>query len=178
MPSYSVSEVNFANRNSNPFNYSNSGALDTVTTNSLNDFYPSISVNDDNKQSISQILKEANSLSVIVNNTTPEVKPKVTDDGNRFDPDNRSLFQVVVVEDRQEIDLQNNEIRKQLHRLVRRPGKNFTELFDNIKTLKGNTEVQVKMVELIIKESLRFKRQHLAHLLEEYVQSLLSVENK
>jgi integrator complex subunit 6 len=161
MPSYSVSEVNFANRNSNPFNYSNSGALDTVTTNSLNDFYPSISVNDDNKQSISQILKEANSLSVIVNNTTPEVKPKV-----------------VVVEDRQEIDLQNNEIRKQLHRLVRRPGKNFTELFDNIKTLKGNTEVQVKMVELIIKESLRFKRQHLAHLLEEYVQSLLSVENK
>ena len=77
-----------------------------------------------------------------------------------------------------EIEVQNNEIRKQLHKLVRRPGKNFTELFDNIKTLKGNTEVQVKMVELIIKESLRFKRQHLAHLLQEYIQSLLSVENK
>ncbi|RZC43162.1 integrator complex subunit 6 [Asbolus verrucosus] len=158
MPSYSVNEVNFVNRNSSPFSYTNSGALDTVTTNSLNDFYPSVSVSDD-KQSISQILKEANNLSNSVNSQL-EVKPKV------------------VVEDRQEIDTQNNEIRKNLHKLVRRPGKNFTELFDNIKTLKGNTEVQVKMVELIIKESLRFKRQHLAHLLEEYIQSLLSVENK
>ncbi|KAJ3657747.1 hypothetical protein Zmor_009530 [Zophobas morio] len=159
MPSYSVSEVNLANRNSNPFGYTNSGALDTATTNSLNDFYPSVSVSDDSKQSISQILKEANSINNSVVNHQAEVKPKV-------------------VEDMREIEVQNNEIRKQLHKLVRRPGKNFTELFDNIKTLKGNTEVQVKMVELIIKESLRFKRQHLAHLLQEYIQSLLSVENK
>ncbi|EFA02055.1 integrator complex subunit 6 [Tribolium castaneum] len=155
MPSYSVNEVNYA-RNSNPYSYTNSGALDTVTTNSLNDFYPSIC---DDKQSISQILKEANSVSVVAN-SQPEVKPKIT------------------AEDLQEIENQNNEIRKHLHKLVRRPGKNFTELFDNIKTLKGNIEIQVKMVELIIKESLRFKRQHLAHLLEEYIQNLLSCENK
>ncbi|XP_044255947.1 integrator complex subunit 6 [Tribolium madens] len=154
MPSYSVNEVNYA-RNSNPYNYTNSGALDTVTTNSLNDFYPSVC---DDKQSISQILKEANSVSVA--NSQPDVKPKIT------------------AEDLQEIENQNNEIRKHLHKLVRRPGKNFTELFDNIKTLKGNIEIQVKMVELIIKESLRFKRQHLAHLLEEYIQNLLTCENK
>lgn len=91
---------------------------------------------------------------------------------------NNNVVVVVQEEDRQEIDSQNSEIRKHLHRLVRRPGKNFTELFDSIRTLKGNVEVQVAMVELIIKESLRFKRQHLANLLEEYIQSLLSIENK
>ena len=77
MPSYSVSEVNLANRNSNPFGYTNSGALDTATTNSLNDFYPSVSVSDDSKQSISQILKEANSINNSVVNHQVEVKPKV-----------------------------------------------------------------------------------------------------
>lgn len=77
-----------------------------------------------------------------------------------------------------EIDNQNLEIRKILNKLVRKPGKNFTELFDNIKTLKGNTEVQVAVVRHVIKESLRFKRQHLVSLLEEHIQNLLSMENK
>lgn len=76
----------------------------------------------------------------------------------------------------QEIDNQNLEIRKTLNKLVRRPGKNFTELFDNIKTLKGNTEVQIAIVRHVIKESLRFKRQHLANLLEEHIQNLLSMD--
>lgn len=172
MPSYSTNEVNYTNRNSS-YNYTNSGALDTVTTNSLNDFYPSVSVSDD-KQTISQILKEANSVSVV--NNQPEVKPKVSGLSQKYCYINFSLQ--ITAEDLQEIENQNNEIRKHLHKLVRRPGKNFTELFDNIKTLKGNIDIQVKMVELIIKESLRFKRQHLAHLLEEYIQNLLSCENK
>lgn len=78
----------------------------------------------------------------------------------------------------QEIENQNLEIRKVLNRLVRKPGKNFNELFENIKTLKGNTEVQVAVVRHVINESLRFKRQHLVNLLEEHIQSLLSLENK
>lgn len=76
------------------------------------------------------------------------------------------------------VENENFEIRKQLNRLIRKPGKNFTELFDTIKTLKGNLEVQVKMVRLVIKESLRFKRQNLAHLLEEHIEAMMNVENK
>lgn len=82
------------------------------------------------------------------------------------------------MENRQEIEKQNLEIRKQLNRLVRKPGKNFTELFNNLRTLKGDTCMVVDVVKLVIKESIRFKRHHLANLLEEHIQSLMSVENK
>lgn len=65
-----------------------------------------------------------------------------------------------------------------LNRLVRKPGKNFTELFDNLKTLKGDTEMVVSVVRLVIKESIRFKRHHLVSLLEEHIRNLLNFENK
>ncbi|KAJ8944386.1 hypothetical protein NQ318_017706 [Aromia moschata] len=157
VPSYSVSEVNY-NVRPNNFNYTTSNTIETVTTNSLSDFYSSISATDDRQ--ISQILKEANlnnnSVSVI-SNSLFEQKVKDEEEEERDD---------------KEIESQNFEIRKNLNRLVRKPGKNFSELFDSIKTLKGNIEVQVQIVKLVIKESLRFKRQHLAGLLEEHIQNL------
>lgn len=76
------------------------------------------------------------------------------------------------------VESENFEIRKNLNRLVRKPGKNFSELFESLRTLKGDIDVQIKMVRLIIKESLRFKRQHLANLLEEHIETLLNIENK
>lgn len=77
---------------------------------------------------------------------------------------------------KKEIDEQNMEIRKTLNMLVRRPGRNFKELFENLKTLRGDTQVQVSVVKLVIQESLRFKRKHLANLLEEHIQSMLSMD--
>lgn len=74
----------------------------------------------------------------------------------------------------EDVEVQNFKIRKTLNRLVRKPGKNFAELFENIKTLKGDVEIQAEVVRLVIKESLRFKRQYLASLLEEHVQTLLA----
>lgn len=79
MPSYSVSEVNFVTRPStNHYNYTSPSTVDTLTTNSLNDFYSSISPTDDKQ--ISQILKEANMNlnNGSITNTFPETKPKVS----------------------------------------------------------------------------------------------------
>lgn len=80
------------------------------------------------------------------------------------------------LENKQEIELHNYEQRKILNRLVRKPGKNFAELFDNLKLLKGNIEVQVAVVRLVVKESLRFKRRALADLLENHIKCLLQPE--
>lgn len=79
---------------------------------------------------------------------------------------------------KQEIETQNFEVRRNLNRLVRKPGKNFQELFDSIKTLKGDVDTQVDVLKLIVKESLRFKRQQLAKLLEDHIQAMLGMENK
>ncbi|XP_025831551.1 integrator complex subunit 6-A isoform X2 [Agrilus planipennis] len=126
-----------------------------------NEFTYSTSSTNDDKQ-ISQILKEANSLwAPLQNNLTQDQKPKM-----------------IIMESRDEIESHNLETRKLLNKLVRRPGKNFTELFKNIKLLKGDTDMQVQAVRLIIVESLRFKRQHLAALLEDHIQNLTNLENK
>lgn len=77
-----------------------------------------------------------------------------------------------------EVERENFEIRKTLNRLVRKPGKNFTELFENLKTIRGDLDVQIRLVKLIVKESLRFKRQQLAQLLEEHIETLMNGENK
>lgn len=77
-----------------------------------------------------------------------------------------------------DIERENFEIRKTLNRLVRKPGKNFTELFENLKTIRGDLDVQIRLVKLIVNESLRFKRQRLAQLLEEHIESLLNGNNK
>lgn len=90
------------------------------------------------------------------------------------------MLQVEVKEEvnKQEIETQNFEVRRNLNRLVRKPGKNFQELFDSIKTLKGDVDTQVDVLKLIVKESLRFKRQQLAKLLEDHIQAMLGMENK
>lgn len=70
VPLYGVSDINYnARANANNYSYN---MLNTMESNSLNDFYPSISVPDDKQ--ISQILKEANMNhnSVSVNNRNVE----------------------------------------------------------------------------------------------------------
>ncbi|VEN54372.1 unnamed protein product [Callosobruchus maculatus] len=170
MPSYSLSEVTYGAR-PNLCSYTSPGMTDTMTTNTLNDFYTSISPTDD--KLISQILKEANmnhnSTAALVN-AGLDVKPNTVE--------KEKVNEKYYEEDEKEIEMQNFEIRKKLNKLVRKPGKNFTELFENLKTIKGDIDVQVQLVKLIIKESLRFKRQHLATLLEEHIQTLMTVENK
>ncbi|CAH1103951.1 unnamed protein product [Psylliodes chrysocephalus] len=165
-PSYSVSEYNFNFRASlNSLNYTTASALDTTTTNALGDFYSSISATDDKQ--ISQILKEANlnHNSFSSNSLVHEIKVV------KMEVEEEK-------EDEKEIENQNYEIRKNLNKLVRKPGKNFTELFENIKTLKGDIDMQVKVLKLIIKESLRFKRQNLANMLEEHIRTIMHIDNK
>ncbi|XP_022906300.1 integrator complex subunit 6-A [Onthophagus taurus] len=129
----------------------NQHTYSSVENNHQNDNTYSMNYDSD----ISQILKEANNINnSVIKERTEEVKP-----------------QNISFDTKQEIDEQNLQIRKTLNMLVRRPGRNFKELFENIKTLKGDTQVQVAIVKLVIQESLRFKRRHLANLLEEHIQN-------
>ncbi|KAJ8922774.1 hypothetical protein NQ315_007809 [Exocentrus adspersus] len=160
IPPYNVGDAYNSRANANSFTYSTVNA----ESNSLHEFYSSTSLTDDKQ--ISQILKEANlNANVSLNNRNVEESVVKVEEGEEE-------------EDEKEIQHQNFEIRRNLNRLVRRPGKNFTELFTTIKTLRGEIDAQMQIIQLVIKESLRFKRHHLASLLEEHLQSLMHVENK
>ncbi|KAK9870277.1 hypothetical protein WA026_006364 [Henosepilachna vigintioctopunctata] len=169
IPSYSVANENHVTSRTILSQFSYTQCIpETNTTNSSNLLsYSSSSVmNSNNDDKISQILKEANSLPSVVANhnnheeSVPDHKPRAYAD-----------------EDIEEIKAQNFEIRKSLNKLVRRPGKNFTELFQKLKTLKGDVNMQVEVIRLIIKESLRFKREYLVSLLQDHIDSLLGTEN-
>ncbi|CAB3240509.1 unnamed protein product [Arctia plantaginis] len=71
-----------------------------------------------------------------------------------------------------EIKKHNLEVRQEVYRAVRRPGRDFTKLFESLKQLQGSVEVKKEVIRDVINESLRFKRRALAKLLEDFLTGL------
>ncbi|GBP98607.1 Integrator complex subunit 6 [Eumeta japonica] len=71
-----------------------------------------------------------------------------------------------------EIRKHNLNVRSEVYRAIRRPGRDFTSLFDNLKQLRGSADIKKQVLREIIDESLRFKRKPLAKLLEDFVTGL------
>lgn len=71
-----------------------------------------------------------------------------------------------------EIRKHNLEVRSEVYRAVRRPGKDFTKLFEYLKQLKGSVDIKKEVIRDVISESLRFKRKALAKLLEDFLAGL------
>ncbi|CAK1601893.1 unnamed protein product [Parnassius mnemosyne] len=71
-----------------------------------------------------------------------------------------------------DITKHNLNVRSEVYRAVRRPGRDFTKLFECLKQLKGSVEIKKEVIRDVISESLRFKRKGLAKLLEDFLLSL------
>ncbi|XP_075971454.1 integrator complex subunit 6 isoform X3 [Anticarsia gemmatalis] len=71
-----------------------------------------------------------------------------------------------------EIKKHNLELRQEVFRAIRRPGRDFTKLFETLKQLQGSLEVKKEVIREVINESLRFKRKALAKLLEDFLAGL------
>lgn len=59
-----------------------------------------------------------------------------------------------------------------MYRAVRRPGRDFTKLFEHLKQLQGTVDIKKEVLRDVINESLRFKRKALAKLLEDFLAGL------
>ncbi|CAH2050265.1 unnamed protein product, partial [Iphiclides podalirius] len=66
----------------------------------------------------------------------------------------------------------NLGVRSEVYRAVRRPGRDFTKLFEYLKQLKGSVDIKKEVIRDVISESMRFKRKGLAKLLEDFLLSL------
>ncbi|CAH0592364.1 unnamed protein product [Chrysodeixis includens] len=66
----------------------------------------------------------------------------------------------------------NLEVRAEVYRAVRRPGRDYSKLFEHLKQLQGGVDVRKEVVRDVINESLRFKRKALAKLLEDFLVGL------
>ncbi|RVE42208.1 hypothetical protein evm_013141 [Chilo suppressalis] len=71
-----------------------------------------------------------------------------------------------------DIKKHNLDVRSEVFRAIRRPGKDYTKLFEHLKQLKGGVDIKKEVIREVINESLRFKRKVLANLLEEFLAGL------
>jgi len=74
-----------------------------------------------------------------------------------------------------DIKQHNAKVRKLLFVEVKRPGQNYTALFNGLGTLKGPASIQLTYVNDIIAEALRFKRQKLVNKLEEFRKTYMRI---
>lgn len=71
-----------------------------------------------------------------------------------------------------EIRKHNHDVRSKVYKEVRRPGKNFGPLLEQLENLKGGVDVRIPVLQEIIDESLRFKRRALATVLQQFLTNM------
>jgi len=70
----------------------------------------------------------------------------------------------------------NKELVLQCFKEVKRPGRDFTKLFEKLNTVQGSYESRLKMVKDVIHEAGRFKRHSLVKLLTQFMDSMINAE--
>ncbi|KAK0040832.1 integrator complex subunit 6 [Biomphalaria pfeifferi] len=66
----------------------------------------------------------------------------------------------------------NRQLKRLITKEVKKPGKNFKKLFDQLKTVQGGVKVHAEFVKEIISEAQRFKRKSLVQDLEKFMHTL------
>jgi len=74
--------------------------------------------------------------------------------------------------DNQEIKQHNLNIRTAAYREIKKPGRNFNGIFEELSRLKGSLDLRKSVVVDVINECLRFKRRVLADLVKQFMNSL------
>ncbi|XP_018800436.1 PREDICTED: integrator complex subunit 6-B [Bactrocera latifrons] len=62
----------------------------------------------------------------------------------------------------------NLEIRTQVFRDIRRPGRNYTQLLEHLNLIKGDFEMKSNFIKMCISESLRFRRKQMIDSIQEW----------
>ncbi|ELU15043.1 hypothetical protein CAPTEDRAFT_170208 [Capitella teleta] len=72
--------------------------------------------------------------------------------------------------------IHNQKIKEQVVREVKRPGKNYSLIFNQLNGVQGSLEMRRSLVQGVRQEALRFKRRLLEKMLEEFEQSMIAAE--
>ncbi|KAG7176055.1 Integrator complex subunit 6-A-like [Homarus americanus] len=70
----------------------------------------------------------------------------------------------------------NKELKMACFKLVKKPGRDFRQLFDQLNTVQGSYESRLKMVNDVVHEASRFKRHSLVKLLSQFLDSMMNTE--
>ncbi|KAK7082057.1 Integrator complex subunit 6 [Halocaridina rubra] len=82
----------------------------------------------------------------------------------------------VIPADSQATKTYNKELRLACFKEVKKPGRDFRKLFDQLNTVQGSYESRLKMVQDVMHEASRFKRHSLVKLLSQFLDSMIGTE--
>ncbi|KAK4305504.1 hypothetical protein Pmani_022610 [Petrolisthes manimaculis] len=68
----------------------------------------------------------------------------------------------------------NKELRLTCFKLVKKPGRDFRQLFERLNTVQGSYESRLQMVKDMVQEAGRFKRHTLVKLLTQFLESMVT----
>lgn len=78
--------------------------------------------------------------------------------------------------DTQATKVYNKELRMACFKEVKKPGRDFRRLFNQLNTLQGSYESRLKVVKEVVNEAGRFKRHSLVKLLSQFLDSMTNME--
>ncbi|XP_061390741.1 integrator complex subunit 6 [Musca vetustissima] len=62
----------------------------------------------------------------------------------------------------------NMDLRDQVFRDIRRPGRNYSQLLEHLNLIKGDEDMKSKFIQMCISESLRFRRKQMVNSIQEW----------
>lgn len=62
----------------------------------------------------------------------------------------------------------NLDLRAQVFRDIRKPGRNYSQLLDNLNLIKGDVDMKSNFIQMCITESLRFRRKQMVNSIQEW----------
>lgn len=80
-------------------------------------------------------------------------------------------------EERRKVETRNNNMRQIIYKEVKRPGKNYDRLLELLKELHGPADIRQQYIMDVIKEANRFKRNHMAQIIQQNMPNLVSIDS-
>ncbi|XP_055845300.1 integrator complex subunit 6 [Episyrphus balteatus] len=75
---------------------------------------------------------------------------------------------LLTIEQRDAIRRHNIELRATIFRDIRRPGRNYSQLLENLNQMKGDIDTKNKFIQMCVTESKRFRRQLMANSIQDW----------
>ncbi|CAH1782053.1 unnamed protein product [Owenia fusiformis] len=79
---------------------------------------------------------------------------------------------------RENVSVHNKKLKIELIKQVKRPGKDYSAIFQNLDSLKGSIDMKCLVIREVINQAIRFKRRRLVEELDEFESSLVRLEIK
>lgn len=83
-------------------------------------------------------------------------------------PASNAAEPILTTEQRDAIRKHNIELRATIFRDIRRPGRNYSQLLENLNLIKGDVDTKNKFIQMCVTESKRFRRQLMANSIQDW----------